>query len=127
MLSDQVGPIESFEWGRFVINGEVHSADGEGVGKDICILNGKISAWEARKGHRLEPKMVVCVLGNDIDVLVIGNGVYGRIEVPKKTMNKIKEAGVSKVIIEKTPDACKTYNRLVNQGEYVALLAHGTC
>ena len=127
MFNDQKGPIESFEWGRFVINGEVHSADGEGVGKDICILDGKVSLWKARKGHRLEPKMIESILGSGINVLVIGNGVYGRIDVPKRTLREINDGGVGEVIIEKTPDACKTYNRLFNQGERVALLAHGTC
>jgi len=127
MFRDNDGPIESFEWGQFVIDGEVHSTDGEGVGKDICILAGKVTAWEERHGHRLDPGMVDCVLGSSIDVLVIGNGVYGRIHVRDKTMKKIKADGVKNIIIEKTPKACETYNKLYRQGKRVALLAHGTC
>ena len=127
MFSDNDGPIESFEWGQFVIDGEVHSAEGEGVGKDICILGGEVTAWEARHGHRLDPGMVDCVLGSGIDVLVIGNGVYGRIHVRDKTLKKIKADGVKDVILEKTPEACETYNKLYRQGRHVALLAHGTC
>lgn len=127
MFEDNSGPIEVFEWGRFVINGEVHSAEGDGVGKDICIINGKVTPWESRHGHLLDPGMVESVLGLGIEVLVIGNGVYGRIKVPNKTLKKIKADGVEEVLVEKTPDACKTYNKFFHQGKRVALLAHGTC
>jgi len=127
MFDDDVGPIESFEWGRFVINGVVHSADGDGVGKDICVIDGEVMPWEARHGHRLDPGMVDCVLGSGVDVLVIGNGVYGRINVREKTLKKIRAAGIEDIIIEKTPDACQLFNQLFREGKRVALLAHGTC
>jgi len=127
MFRDESGPIESFEWGRFVINGEVHSEDGEGVGKDICIIDGEVTPWDARHGHRLNPNMVDCVFGAGIDILVIGIGVYGRIKVRDKTLKKVKAEGVNEVVIEKTPEACQIYNRLFREGKRVALLAHGTC
>ena len=127
MFSDPQGSIEQFSWGRFTIYGEVHSEMGEGVGKDICIINGQVSAWMARKGHRLKPKMVTCVLDEDIDVLVIGNGVNAAIKVLKRTQETLKDHGIQKVIICKTPEACQVYNQQVRKGQKVALLAHGTC
>ena len=127
MFSDPQGPIEQFSWGRFTIYGEVHSEMGEGVGKDICIINGQVSAWTARKGHRLKPKMVTCVLNEDIEVLVIGNGVNAAIKVLKRTQETLKDHGIQKIIIRKTPEACQVYNQLVRKGQKVALLAHGTC
>jgi len=127
MFSDPDGPITSFEWGRFVINGEPHSAEGEGVGKDICLFDGEVHAWHTRKGHRLEPHMVEVALGQSKRFLVIGTGVRGRIRVPKKTRKAIKSGGIKELIIEPTPEACETYNRLVRAGEQVILLAHGTC
>lgn len=127
MFKDPQGPIEKFSWGRFIINGDVHSEAGEGVGKDICMINGQVSAWSARKGHRLKPKMVACVLDEDIDILVIGNGVNGAIKVSKKTQKTIEAHGIQKLIIKKTPEACQIYNGLIRQGKKVALLAHGTC
>jgi hypothetical protein len=127
MFSDHQGLIESFDWGRFVINGEIHSMDGEGVGKDICIVNGKVIPWKARKGHQLRPEMVTCVFDQGINVLVIGNGVNGALKVKKKTQKAIKNAGIDTLIIEKTPEACKIFNRLWLEGHQVAFLAHGTC
>ena len=127
MFRDPQGPIESFEWGRFVINGEVHSMDGEGVGKDICILQGEVRQWKARKGHRLAPSMVSCVFKQGVSVLVVGNGVNGALKVQKKTRKAIKVAGIEELIVERTPKACEIFNRLISEGKSAALLAHGTC
>jgi hypothetical protein len=126
MFEDPQGPIERFDWGLFLINGTMHSEDGEGVGKDICILHGDVLPWKARKGHRLKPHMLDIVLGEGIDVLVIGAGVYGRIKVPQRTIRAAEDGGIGRVIVEKTQDACETYNALARAGE-AALLAHGTC
>lgn len=127
MFTDSKGPIERFEWGRFQIDGVVHSMDGEGVGKDIFVVGRVVRPWKARKGHRLKPAMVACAFGEEIDVLVIGIGVNGAIDVTQKTRDAIKAAGIETMIIEKTPEACKTYNRLFKEGRRAALLAHGTC
>lgn len=127
MFEDPPGPIEGFQWGRFQIDGQIHSEDGEGVGKDICVIEGEVRAWEARKGHKLKTSMVDCIQGADISILVIGTGVRGAIRVPEKTRKAIKSGGVETLIIEKTPEACATYNQLVRKKKRVALLAHGTC
>lgn len=127
MFTDPDGIIQSFEWGKFQIQGVVHAADGRGVGKDICIVGGVVEPWSARKGHRLTPKMVTCALRPGTRVLVIGKGVRGAIRVTKKTRQAILEAGIEEIIIEKTPKACEIFNQLSKQGVEVALLAHGTC
>lgn len=127
MFTDPKGPIERFEWGQFQIQGDFHSADGKGVGKDICIVGGEVQPWSARKGHRLRPKMVHCALSPEVKILVIGNGVNGAIRVTKKTRQAVEDAGIDELIIEKTPKACEIYNRLARKGEAVAFLAHGTC
>ena len=127
MFRDPEGPIEAFEWGQFQIKGEIHSAEGKGVGKDIFMLGEAVKPWSARKGHKLKPSMVDCALEAGIDVLVIGNGVNGALKVPEKTRKKIHSAGIETLIVEKTPEACRIYNERVRQGEHTALLAHGTC
>ncbi len=127
MFTDPAGPIEHFAWGQFRIQGKLHSAEGEGVGKDIFMVGEKVAPWSARKGHRLKPSMVACALGQGVAILVIGNGVNGAIKVPQKTRQKIREAGVETLIIERTPEACGTYNDLIRKGKRAALLAHGTC
>lgn len=127
MFTDPEGPIEEFEWGYFRVDGQPHSENGEGVGKDIFMVGRDVRAWKERKGHHLKTSMVACALAEEIDILVIGNGVHGAIDVTKKTRKAINEAGISRLIIEKTPEACAIYNRLVREGARAALLAHGTC
>jgi hypothetical protein len=127
MFEDPEGPIEGFKWGWFQINGEIHSMDGEGVGKDICILQGEVRAWSERRGHAVKPHMLAPVLQGGVQVLVIGNGVHGKLKIAKTARKAIRDGGIEALIIEKTPDACATYNRLVREGKRVAFLAHGTC
>ncbi|MGD9030258.1 MAG: Mth938-like domain-containing protein [Anaerolineae bacterium] len=126
MLDDPRGPIERFSWGRFVIDGEEHSTNA-GVGKDIRVVGKDVSPWRERKGHALKKSMITGVYDRDIDVLIIGIGVHGALECPKKVERAIREHGIHELIVQPTPQACATYNELFRQGKRVALLAHGTC
>lgn len=126
MFDDPRGPIEHFSWGAFIIDGEEHSS-AAGVGKDIRLVGKDVSAWDERKGHKLKKSMITGVYGRDVEILVIGIGVYGAIECPEKVKTAIREHGISELILQSTPEACATYNELFHQRKKVALLAHGTC
>lgn len=125
MFDDPKGPINHFEWAAFTINGKVHSPEA-GVGKDIFLTPEGVSAWHEREGHKLKVDMVKRALALKPEVLIIGNGVEGALEIGKKAKQTIEEAGV-KLIVLRTPEACREYNRLYRQGKRVILLAHGTC
>lgn len=125
MMDDKKGPISHFEWGCYTINGQEHSPE-QGVGKDILLSKEGVSAWHERKGHTLKPKMIQRALALQPEVLIIGCGVNGALKVGKKVHREAEEAGVRLVVL-KTPDACREYNRLFREGEKVVLLAHGTC
>lgn len=124
---DPAGPIEEFTRGRFVINQQVHSADGEGVGKDIRMVGSTVTEWKERKGHTLQPKMITGVFDRDVEVLIIGVGVDGMLDVPDETRQYIHDHGINSLILKKTPKACQNFNELYREGRSVALLAHGTC
>ncbi len=125
------GPIEGVSWGRFVINGKEHAklSDGTvvGAGKDIILIGDDVVPWKDRKGHRLSKEMVRKVIEYKIDIVIIGNGFYGAVEVPPDVVEFLQLNGVREVIILKTPEACRKYNELYSRGKKVALLAHGTC
>lgn len=124
---DPEGPIEEYTRGRFVVLQQVHSDQGEGVGKDIRLIGSTVTEWKERKGHTLEKKMITGVFDQDIEILVIGLGIDGMIEVPEETRQYIHDQGISRLVLLKTPKACKRYNELYREGRSVALLAHGTC
>ncbi len=124
------GPVEEVSWGRFVIFGSEHRkrSDGTavGVGKDICLIGNDLRPWQERQGHRLNNEMVRCVAEADVETVIIGNGFYGALQVPASVRHYLQSKG-KKVLIEKTPEACRLFNERFNKGEKVALLAHGTC
>ena len=125
MFADPKGPITHFEWATFTIDGQIHSPE-KGVGKDIFLSPEGVSAWHERKGHKLKAGMVRRALALKPEVLIIGNGVEGALEIGKKARKEIDDAGV-KLIVLRTPEACREYNRLYRHGKRVILLAHGTC
>ena len=67
------------------------------------------------------------------DILLIGSGSEGKggkgfPEVLKTQFifNPVTKRGLQ-VIIQKTPEACKTFNRLKNEGKNVLFVIHNTC
>jgi hypothetical protein len=130
MFDDPQGPIEHFSWGKYIICGVEHSASEQGkigAGKDIRLIDQEVTEWRERKGHRLSEGMITGVYDRGIEVLIIGIGVNGAVECPKKVKKVIQASGISQVILARTPQACELYNALFHQRRPVALLAHGTC
>jgi hypothetical protein len=125
------GPIQRLSWGKFTIDDKDHclTSGGRpvGAGKDIRLVEGKVSSWEERKGHRLTDRMITGIFKHRIDILIIGTGIKGDIAVPAEVIDSIHARGIGEVIVEKTPDACRIYNNLYQKGKNVAMLAHGTC
>lgn len=130
MFTDPEGPIEAFSFGKFVILGEEHAGSGDervGKGKDIRMIGKKVERWKEREGHVLDRSMVDGVLDRNVRVVVIGNGESGMLAVPEEVVRFLRKNGIDRVIVLRTPEACREYNRLYREGEKVALLAHGTC
>jgi hypothetical protein len=127
MFDDPLGPITHFSWGCYIIQGQTHSDDGQGVGKDIRIVGDTVSEWAERHGHELKIKMITGIYDQKIEILVIGVGVENALKVPKETLQDIHAHGIAEVEIHPTPAACARFNELFRQGKKAALLSHGTC
>ena len=59
------------------------------------------------------------------EVLVIGQGAYGRMTVPAETCRALERAGIE-VVAERTGQAVETYNRFAQERPTAAVL-HLTC
>jgi len=111
--------IESYRFGFIRIDGKTHT-------KDLIILPDRVVAgWWRQQGHTLRPDDLQDVFEGAPEVLVVGSGSFGHMQVPDHTRRQLKTAGIE-LIVERTGPACQTYNAL-RQTRRVAAALHLTC
>jgi hypothetical protein len=111
--------IDSYHFGQVVIDGYSHR-------RDVIVYPGHVEGgWWREEGHSLSPADLWEVLQMCPEVLVIGQGAAGRMDVPDETVRVLEAAGIE-VIAEPTSQACESYNRLRQTRRVVAAL-HLTC
>jgi hypothetical protein len=111
--------IESYGFGYIVIDGRRYTSD-------VFIYPDRVeSHWVRRSGHTLIQEDPVGVLKAGARTLVVGTGHAGLMRVPSETLECLQSAGWE-VIVQRTGQACETYNRLAELGPVIAAL-HLTC
>ncbi len=111
--------IDSYSFGRIRINGEEYTSD-------VIIYPGRIqSNWWRKEGHKLQIEDMEEVLKHPPELLIVGTGAYGAMSVPEETRKHIESKGIQ-LVVEKTDEACKTYNDLRDKEKAVATF-HLTC
>jgi hypothetical protein len=111
--------IDSYEFGLIIINGKRYSSD-------VIIYPDKVkNDWWRKEGHQLGVDDLEDVIEENPEVIVVGIGNPGLMRVLPETEKHIKSQGI-KLIIQSTPDACKSYNQLSSSRKVIALL-HLTC
>jgi hypothetical protein len=111
--------IDSYEFSMIVINGKRYSSD------VIIYPNNVKDDWWRKKGHQLCVDDLENVMEENPEVIVVGMGNPGLMRVLPETEKYIQSKGI-KLIVQNTPDACKTYNQLSSSQKVIALL-HLTC
>ena len=110
--------IDSYRFGKIVINGTAYT-------KDVLILPDKVlSPWWRKEGHNLAIEDLTEIMDASPEVLVIGTGAMGAMQVPGETLDFLKSQGVE-VIIKHTGAAVDEFNRL--SGKNAAAAFHLTC
>ena len=112
--------IDSYEFGRIVIDGREHTSD------VIILPDGVRGSWWRQEGHALKPGDLSTVLQTGPQVLVIGQGAHGAMRVTDEVLTCLKEAGIEPVCLP-TERAAAEYNRRCRQGQVVAAALHLTC
>lgn len=110
--------IEEFKIGSFKIKGKRYIGD-------IKIIDGKVRYWEHRYKQILREDDVSILLESNPEVIVIGTGCGGLLEVPDNVKNLIRSKRIA-IVIEKTPEACKKFNNLISENKKVAAILHST-
>jgi len=113
--------VDAYTFGRITIDGRDHS-------RDVLIFpDRKVrSPWWRRQGHSLELEDLDAILEDPPEVLVIGTGYYGNMEVPDKTVQGLRDRGIEPRAA-RTSDAVAELNRLREQAACVAAALHLTC
>ncbi len=111
--------IDDYEFGRIVIDGRPYTSD-------VIVYPDRINAsWWRKEGHTLREADLTEILAEAPEILIIGTGFSGVMQVPEKTANFLKSKGI-KVYIEKTGKAVQLFNEKKAGGKTVGAF-HLTC
>lgn len=83
--------------------------------KELFNTSHKIGEWEIEE-----------LLSNNPEIIIIGTGQNGAMEVDAKTIKKFQDKSI-KTTIAGTPKAIEIYNDQVKLGKQVNALIHTTC
>jgi hypothetical protein len=111
--------IKTYRFGHIVI-------DGQSYDRDVIILPHRVlGGWWRQEGHVLHPDDLEAVFEATPDLLIVGQGADGLMQVTPKTEQALQAAGIELVALP-TEKACHTYNTLREQRSVAAAL-HLTC
>jgi hypothetical protein len=118
-MEDDIMHIDSYNFGHIVI-------DGRSYHHDLLIWPGQIkSDWWRLEGHLLQTPDVYEALAAKPQVLVVGKGLPGNMEVDRALAAHLKDQGIELIALP-TREACQVINRLAGQRRLAAAL-HLTC
>jgi hypothetical protein len=111
--------IDRYEFGHIVI-------DGKSYRQDLVIWpGGMLSDWWRGEAHLLQIADVHEALAAGPQVLVVGMGQPGRMQVDPALAAYLQEQGIELIALP-TREACQVINRLAGQRRLAAAL-HLTC
>jgi len=111
--------IDNYSFGEIIIDGNEH-------GEDVCIMpDGVEAGWWREKVHSLVPADLEEAIDAKPEILIIGTGSYGEMEIPEETREYIKDKGI-KLEVHGTEKASQVYNEHREEHKVVACL-HLTC
>ena len=113
--------IDSYTFGRMVIDGEHYSQD------MIILPNGTIlQPWHRATGHSLSAVDIQPVLEAQPETLVVGTGASGMMH-PDPSLGAVLASHGIRVILLPTEEAVERYNTLFQSGQSPAACFHLTC
>jgi len=112
--------IEQYEFGRMVINSTTYV-------RDLLIYpNQVIPNWWRNQGHLLEvADLEDHILASKPEILIIGTGKFGMLQVPPEVQKSYKTAGLM-LHIQNTEQAVMIFNS-ISQKQSILAAFHLTC
>ncbi len=112
--------IEEYTFGNIVI-------DGEKFTNDVIVFPDRVRPeWWREDGHTCNPEDIQEVVAYDPEIVIIGTGDPGRMDVPEKTRELLGERKIE-LISTPTRQAVSLFNEKLENGQKVAGAFHLTC
>jgi len=101
--------------------------EGHGYDADVIVFPERVQEhWWRQEGHRLAREDLATVLAEKPEVLVVGTGYFGRMQVPEETLDPLRTAGID-VRVVKTSSAVEEFNWLQRECARIVAALHLTC
>lgn len=112
--------IESYSFG-------VMKVDGKEYKQDLIVFPDRVrSNWWRKQGHSLAVEDVRDVMEFKPELLVVGTGDSGMMDIPAATEKALHDAGIE-VIAQNTVQAYSIFNEQIKNGKNVVGAFHLTC
>lgn len=112
--------IDQYSFGSIDIGGKRYETD-------VIIYPDRVQPnWWRKEGHRLRLEDIADVLADPPEVLVVGRGEPGRMEVDARVAEALDRLNVQ-LVEAPTGAACDRFNELSQEGRRVVAALHLTC
>jgi hypothetical protein len=112
--------IEAYSFGCMKIDGTEYRSD-------VIVFPDKVkSGWWRQEGHSLSVADLGEVIEFGPEVLIVGTGASGIMDVPASTVEALREKGIE-VVAATTGEAWRLFNEYIRQGKNVVGAFHLTC
>lgn len=103
------------------------SVDGHSYRDDLIIYPDRVqSDWWRKEGHKLQLDDIPDVLAEPPEILVVGQGDPGRMQIAPPVAEELDRLDV-RLVAAPTKKACSEFNRLSEEGKRVVAALHLTC
>ncbi|MCX5800898.1 MAG: Mth938-like domain-containing protein [Candidatus Eisenbacteria bacterium] len=111
--------IDSYEFGEIIV-------DGKSYVSDVIIYPDRIDdKWWRKDGHKLSIEDVKDIMNAKPEMLIVGTGYSGFLEITSRTKRFLETNGVE-LLAANTKKACQKYNEISKTKRVVAAF-HLTC
>lgn len=111
--------IEEYGFGKIVIGGKIYTSD-------VIVYPDYVdSSWWRKEGHYLQKEDLREVIKAGPEILIIGKGNWGVMEVPKELLSFLESKGIMSYA-EKTGRAVELFNAQAEDKKVIGAF-HLTC
>jgi hypothetical protein len=112
--------ISDYQFGKLNI-------EGAAITSDVIVFPDKYQDhWWRKQGHVLHAEDLQSIIEFQPEILVVGTGYFGRMQVPRETQAYLQQQGI-RLVYARTSDAVKEFNQLQQQCAKVVAALHLTC